>query len=293
MTSHDDTIAPGNSSVKRKKKETSRARTYARACFSLSPLGERGKQKEEQVELPRGRARGELQGDGKFVDGLWPWLTKSGLVPPYPDENVVPLLRVPAPPVLRQEHTEYARGELLVRAYRTVMELLTEQPCRILTRRGAVQSYKRLDQLLEVAALMVDKELPPLLWAHWRIGYWYSRPKPRIPPLTWVYQLKTMQKKRWMFRRDCNALLGVREQRMTALHRELAARWQGMRSALLRRLAGVPLDKLEATTRGVLAGYFPGNTYWELVEQARLSAHAEQEAIDRRLRRGEWLWSQP
>ena len=233
----------------------------------------------------------QLSGQGRYKRGMVAGLMQAGIVPRYPGPELVPPVRVPPPPTLREEHTSAARLELVVRAYRTVMGLLTGKPCKVLARAGQAQSYRYAGQLIEAAGTMAEKGLPPLLWAHWRVAYWYRKDAARkAPPLAWVYKLEPLQKMRWMFCKEYHELLtGISEFAVPA-HGELLLRWRLM-DETLRRVLPAQLNGAEDLAREIVGDFFSGDLYARLLEQAVAEAETAQNQLHRRARRGEWLWS--
>jgi hypothetical protein len=228
-----------------------------------------------------------IAGQGRYTPGLWAWLVRAGHVPAYPGADVVLLVQTPPPPLLRETHTDEVCGELLARAYRVAHKVVLGKPCNVLRKRGSVMGYRHLSKLCHAAASFIVHEIAPLQWAVWRFEWWRDKVENKRygrPTLTWVYDADEISKRRGWFRAE----FGERatHSALTPQHRALVQRWVRMRAAL----AELPSLQDLGAVQAAVARYFPDGAYETAIEAARLEADTHQRNIDRRVRRGEWLW---
>lgn len=229
----------------------------------------------------------DIQGCATHPDGWIAWLISEGYMPPYPDDNRVPLVTTPVPPQLPKHTTDARDCEILAAAYRAGHKVHYGKETKVLMRGAA--NYKYAHLLITGAAALRRHEVSPIAWAVWRFPAWYKRKKPAIPsslgkpPVHWVFRAESVDKFRGWFRSETDARYAPRMQPVAA-HRELVGRWAVLQARVL-----VAPRTVEAVLEAVRQ-VFPDDLYPVLLQEAQVESERATRSLARRVARGQWIW---
>jgi hypothetical protein len=228
--------------------------------------------------------------------GLWPdgavanptagWGLRAyaALLPPYPDEQVIPLIRVPAPTLL-PEGTPEMQADILARLYFNARTAFCGKHL-LRVPRGGVTRLKAYPSLLRAVTRLNETALPPAAWVRWRFSAWLAMPwpgagKPPPPMLSWVYSAPRMAKDIELARsHSMTAPAG----RVHVSHTALIARYKAAREALDALPVNSPREAAQAAVEPFLAGYDA-----EVLRVTR-SVALYQRTMEGLIATGGWLW---
>lgn len=234
-------------------------------------------------------------------------------VPPMPTPDVLKPVTLPAPPLLRTDHSLGQQVEFVVATWEAAVSQRYNEgkPYHgVSYRRGGVTGGEHFDALASSCAAFIEHSVAPAAWIAWQFDQWEKagnkraelvaahagkrKPrkrrrrrtsKPQPPPVALVFDPERITEMRGWFRREAdNMPLGGRVI-FTQSHRELLRRHAIMRNALTRLD-----DPTPARVAAVVRKCFPADCYNELMERARVETKELQARLRRRAARGEWLW---
>jgi len=228
------------------------------------------------------------------------------VVPPFPGIDVVPVARVPQPPLLTPEMSKPKALRLTALGYRAAVERVYGDT-RILveaTRKDprAVLESKHAHALVQALPLLIEYRVAPAAWSAFSVHVWKNyvmrgdgklfdvpsrirRPRKHTPPPPkWVFSLKRLEERsEWFAWHEATCRGG--QLKLSKAHRELAARHRRLRASLTRE--GVELT--EERVRELVAEHLPHATFERLVREATAHAEYEQDRLDAAALAGVWL----
>lgn len=213
-------------------------------------------------------------------------------VPSYPGISVVAPAVVPDPIKLADDHSEEYRVKLLASAYRGAVEKQYRKPCHFMkrfTRRAA-----SFGLLVKAAALLQAFDVAPAAWCIWSVRRWYlarthqagyvaGAPVP-LPPVGVVFSARSIEDRL----ADSDRRYVVEDSAVGGrlifgkTHKLLLKRYGEMRGALI---AAGPNSRAAVVER-----FFPGTTYDDMVDAARVEAVEIRNKLEDRVARGEVIW---
>jgi hypothetical protein len=232
--------------------------------------------------------------------GLWPdgavanptagWGLRAyaALLPAYPDEQVIPLIRVPAPTLL-PEGTPEMQADFLARLYFNARTAFCgKHPLRV--PRTGVARMRLYPSLLRAVNRLNEVALPPASWVRWRFQSWQGRVaagvvrrawEGPIPGMAWVYGAPRMAKDIELARaHGMTAPAG----RVHVSHTALIARYKAAREALDALPVNSPREDAQAAVDPFLTGYDA-----EVLRVTR-SVALYQRTMEGLIATGGWLW---
>lgn len=230
----------------------------------------------------------------------------SDLLPPYPGIDVVPVARVPQPPILTEEMSKPKALRVAALGYRAALERVYG-PSRILVEATykdprAVLSSKHAHVLVAVLPMLVQYRIAPASWSAFSIHVWRNyvmkgsgalhdipsrirRPKKSTPPPPrWVFSPKRLDERtEWFTWHEATCRGG--QLRISAEHRELMTRHRRLRAALLAAYDELTRERVQA----LVAEHLPLATFARLKKKATQRAEYEQDELEQAALGGEWL----
>lgn len=209
-----------------------------------------------------------------------------GLVPPYPDNQIMRAARLPSPPPLGADLTKTDQVWRLVYAYRGAVERTFGVP-RPVFARGKLRESKFFGDLVVAATAAVEHEIAPIAWACWSTEVWVSgdgAQSKKPPPLTWVWSSNRIRGRRGWFGHEAGAFDGGR-----VYPSEAQLEYRRRYKLMMAELARLNPDPSESEIRRVVAAAFPDG--WDdLMEDAWNENAKMQAALNAMVARGEWVW---
>jgi hypothetical protein len=208
-------------------------------------------------------------------------------LPPMPDVDMVPPVRVPSPAKLRVPPMHPADEVLvLARAYRTVLKQRTGASSLFMLR-GDVLTHKDFARLREAAALLRELEVPPVAWVLFSFDVWAEHGPARVrgkpPSVSFVFSQKRIAERFDWFDRERDRYTGTRHF-MAPTHRQLCEDHAAMLTELMR----LPLES-RSEVLAVIDRYFPGDSFERRLNQARAEARKLQDEVTRAVEMGSLL----
>jgi hypothetical protein len=149
----------------------------------------------------------------------------------------------------------------------------------VLSRPGQVRRSRFFPQLVQAARLMREHEIRPVEWVVASVEVWERKTtKGTMPPLAWTFHVSRLVNRH----ADEERQLGGQMVRTPALLK-LLVRYQQMQAALR------PCRTRDEAL-AVAAEHFPGDSYRQLVAQARTEAKLEEKRLHAALHCGVWIW---
>lgn len=233
-----------------------------------------------------------LRGAGREA-GAWPAIMEAWghLIPPYPGPDVVPLARVPPPPLLDAESSLELRAWECAVAYRSVVTSMYGR-CNampVMPRR----SWEAPASVMRGAKILTELRRPPMGWCAFSVRNWLTyhaqhaktkKKRAQQPPIAWVFAATRLQAQEEWYAWERSRLLTGRVL-IPQAHSELIMRYESLRRELL-ELDCPAQAEVEATIERVLSR----RKYDRLVRLARKQSQDRSEDLEDRIQRGEYIW---
>lgn len=188
----------------------------------------------------------------------------------------IEVLRVPAPPKVREEHSEKERLRLLRSAYMAVHE---KQLRSRWWRPKREPSSKERAAMLAACEALRAKDLSPLAWAWFAFLQWGRMGKQEPPTPAWVWNAARIEKRAGWCHSEAGTLNSQIPFPLPAVTR-LRERLAALRQALG---WGRP-------TAVVVSEILPDEELRALLRQQAAQREAGQREIEQRINNGEWVW---
>lgn len=204
----------------------------------------------------------------------------------------VPIVTVPAPPLLDPALDEVERARVVFTALRAAVETRFPREAWREYRRGAdPRKHRHYAYAVESAEAMLDAGFAPAAWCAWSLDAWKEtgpvghREVP--PPVKWALSPVRMATARAWFCEARPNYMGGRlvPNRYAA---ELAERWQAMRAALLAALARG--ERSRRALAAVADAVLPAAEADRLLVRAHAEAERLRMNMDHAVRMGAFLW---
>jgi hypothetical protein len=205
------------------------------------------------------------------------------LIPPYPGEQLVPTVRIPAPPCLPRNSTPAETVRVLATNYRGTLLVKFGKISRFLLQ-GAPEGHRNYGMLLRAAELLTAEGIPPATWCLFSADVWRKYHDGPVPPAFVFAATRILESRDWFESTAAAQYLGGAV-RYASEHRKLLADHQRMWHELL---WAAPSDR-----SGVIAivdVFFPGREFEDRVSLARMQARKIQIQIDQGIAEGAMLW---
>lgn len=234
----------------------------------------------------------------------------GSILPPYPGVDVIPVARVPHPPLITEEMSKTKALRVTARGYRAALER-EYGPSRILVEATykdpkAVLESKHAHDLVLALPVLIKYQIAPAAWTAFSIYVWKTyvmkgegalhqipskirRPRRGTPPAPkWVFSLKRLEERTEWFSWHESFCRGG-QLCLAKPHRELMERHRRLRATLFASYD----DLTDAAVRELVATYLPHATFERLKREAQAFAEFEQDRLDQAALDGEWLrqWS--
>lgn len=210
--------------------------------------------------------------------------TVASGVPPFPGQSIVGAAIVPHPPLLKKEAKAPELVAMMMGAFKGALEAVYD--VRLPRRKKATVKAKDRKVLLEAAAILIEKDIPPATWCYFRIDRYKNAKlapgakRPAHPPLAYVFSKAALTEKRWQFRAAWgDGLIGGRVV-FGPKQRALLQRYREMCSAI----------NNGATRADATKNFFPADTYWEAVDAVKLEINEAQNKLLMQVERGVYVW---
>lgn len=228
----------------------------------------------------RGRATRMLPPASAPIEGL----------PPYPGYSICAPASVPDPPRIKPDDPEDYRVRLLASAYRGAVEREYGTKCFLLAK--VSPKAKSYAQLLKAAELLAAFDVAPAAWCIFAVRRWFlarthargyvkGQPVP-LPPIGVVFSEKQITDRL----ADEDKRGTVEESAVGGriifgnTHKALLVRYNEMRRAVMSGHA-------PAEAMGL---FFPGSSYDDMLETARVEAKEIRHRLEDDIRRGRLVW---
>ncbi len=185
-------------------------------------------------------------------------------------------LRLPAPPRVREEHSEGERLMLLKAAYRAAHEKTLRSEY---WRPAKAQTARERELMLEAAGALLAEGINPTSWARFSFYQWQRMGKKTAPSPKWVWSAARIHEHANWCREAIGGLENMSTPALPAAH-ELMVRLHRLRGALG---WGRP-------TEDVVSEILPVSERRQLLQQQAAQHEAWQRDIQQRIRNGEWVW---
>ena len=210
-------------------------------------------------------------------------------IPPFPDLRVMPLAVIPHPPLLDTDLDDASLAAYLVTVYRGAIMSRFKKDTWVLAKRSQLLKSRYYSSLVRCARMLMDEEIPPAAWATFSIDFWNDsrpkgQPKPKLPPISWIFNPARVESQCEWFRDVAPDYLGGRVISNDAA-KELSKRYFQMQRSLMHA------QVIEhETVQEIVNRYFPNGLYDKLLGAAKERAQDDQLRMNKMLERGEWLW---
>jgi len=203
------------------------------------------------------------------------------MMPPYPGVEVIRPATVPPPPVIPDEAPDLRAATMCAEAYWGELRSTYEGQYG---RRGDVARSKHFAALTAAGRFLREEGVSPAVWVQWSIRCWaQTAAGERKPPtMAWVFSARRMESKWEWFLHECGSNDSRWHLPIGGTHRKLLNRWCSLAVAV----RGRTLDEAAR----LVAHFFPGDTYNEMVAEARAEVEQQQMMLDEDVRRGRWIW---
>ena len=241
-----------------------------------------------------------------------PWVeiyaTYIDLIPQYPGLSVVPVARVPEPPVITEAIGKPKALKMAALGYRAAIENAYGEPSRVLIEATksdykAILGSKHATALIEAIPLMIENKIAPASWSAFSIMVWKNyvmsgsgkkwdtipskirRPKRGMPPPpSWVFSQKRLQNRTdWFGWHEAHCRGG--RLKISPAHKALMQKYESMRRALE---DSPKLTKTRVAT--IIEEILPSSEYSRLINKAKADAEYEQDRMEIAMNNGAWLW---
>lgn len=222
-------------------------------------------------------------------------------LPPTPTDLDLKTARIPPLPMVQEDWDAEYRFEELVGwwvsmsrrrygmkcgssfAFAKELKLLQTNPAK-------AAASKKYQLLVQAAETMRQRQVSPPTWIDFSFDQWeFGRARaggkrlPETPPIGVVFSSARMVK--WSgWHRKFTPIGGRRLPGPTEL--EVFRRYSAMEETLRR----IPRLEREARTAEVLATYFPGDSFTQMIRKARTENETMQEVLDKMVRTRKWVW---
>lgn len=189
---------------------------------------------------------------------------------------------VPNPPMLSPDLSEDDLILTLVRAYRGASESRFPNSSQAFNAKLQAIDRNRQDKFVEVARMLQDKGISPFAWAAFSCDVWKKAAHRNPPRIDWVFLISRVEQRAGWFKSELSDYTGQRViygPKATALLRK----HESMRMSLMT----APTDDAKAL---LFERFFPGDSFEELLEEARAEGDAERTRLKEALTKGQWLW---
>jgi hypothetical protein len=146
------------------------------------------------------------------------------------------------------------------------------------------REHKHFGLLLEAAQLLHACEIPPVAWVLFSFDVWPLTVNAHVPSPSFVFSPKRIQERHDWFE-DSRGGYGKVQIKYGNQHIALISSWDGMWDDLLRSR---PETRQEVAA--VVERWFPGASFEQRVNSAKLEARRLQLEIDRQVIEGAVLW---
>lgn len=192
--------------------------------------------------------------------------------------NEIEVARIPAPPRLREAHSEDERLALLRAAYSAAHE-------RVLRKsywkpKGKQMTPKERQAYLEACSALMAENISPTSWARFSFWAWAKMGKKEAPSSRWVWSAQRIHEHADWCHESTGEQITNSPIPGCPSTKELIHRLGKLRAALG---YGRP-------TEVVLSEVLPPAERRRLMEQAAQEREAAKRDIEQRIRQGEWVW---
>ncbi len=198
-------------------------------------------------------------------------------IPAFPGPSVVKPAQVPDPPKMDAELSPTSRAVHLSEMYQGVRIAKTGK--RDWGLRNLENNKRRMSMFTNAAGAFVEHELSPVAWMAWSLDFWFEQEDAKPPRVEWLLSPKRIVKHRGFFRNNVASYSGGR-----LIHgekyKELTKRYMRMRSCLLNTSEPVA---------DIVARFFPGKRYAQLVEETKEEASNIQVGLRNQISRGDYV----
>lgn len=219
----------------------------------------------------------------------WGLRAYGAMLPRYPDERMVPLITIPAPPLL-PAGSDVERVAFMLSTYAGARQTHYKVGYRPSTH---VEKLRYYPALCTAARLLGDAKLQPAVWAMFSFSAWdrITANKPvgaynGAAPAQWVFAPKRMT--------DHNNGVAIcaatgrwasAQSRMHPAHTDLCHAWEAARKALDSLPVGATIGEAEAAIGPALDGWS------DRIRFAARRVATYQNALLDGIARGRWVWS--
>lgn len=205
------------------------------------------------------------------------------VLPPYPGSSLVPLARVPAPPLLSDAQTEIEHVQRLGLLWRNALSHRIGRSSYFMVKGRDTAGQRTL--LMRAAAMMRTSAIPPAAWILWNLDWWLSEPRrPKVPTPGFVFSPNRLEKHGPWFHDEKLAYMGGAI-RPGPQHLRLIADWGAMWGCLLRER-----PETRDTLAAAVERFFPGDDYDVRLRAATVEARAIQRQMDALVQAGGIIW---
>lgn len=255
---------------------------------------------------------------GQRLDGgasrerfVWPLIARqyADIIPPFPGPGVVEFASLPSPPLLDAKEPDPRKVWRVIAGYATAVRH-HYGACYAFDRvsEATVLRSKHYPTLSEAVPHFIDLKIAPLAWSAFSIHVWQSYvvgggrgktwdavpsrqrrgPSRRTPPTpAWTFSVKRINERVDWYSWQESYWRGGRLD-ISIAHRKLATRWYRMKAAIVLAAANGKVTR-EMIEKAVQAN-LPKREYDRLKDEAETAAMVQQDAWNRAVKRGEWVW---
>lgn len=231
-----------------------------------------------------------LKGKGRFHPLSWAGIlhTYKDLIPPFPDQTVVPTSKVPHPPSMHQSWTPARKAHHAAVWYRAALVHYYPHAKTFRNVRCAEDVLRDPagPMLVEAIPHLEEHSLQVAPWVAFSVESWITYSGKKWPPqVKWVLSPNRMsvhaEWARWTENKWKGGQVIINEH-----HKVMLRSYAMMRAALL---DAENLDR--STVKSIVAVFLPKQRYEGLKYLANIQATKETERLHQALGRGEWLWT--
>lgn len=190
-----------------------------------------------------------------------------------------PQATIPAPPSIPRDATEHTAGSLVVEAFELVHRAATGKPFWGWGGKAPSKS-PHWPKLVELGQQLAAAGAPPIAWMIWCVRAW-RHSRVGMPPIAFVCGTKMLGGSFDMFLQEMPSMWG--QAVVGPQQRKLTTTWAKLRNALLTGRYSSP----EETYANVVTEA----AFGELVDRVRTEIDAAQKQLNKRVEKGEWLWT--